>query len=107
MKTHERVQQTYNGAENRTWYTDLSETPKYEVIRMAEDGNKIQAITTGRKTMTTTGIIFSVSGLEDAFCAVILYVALKLDGNIFGYMPVIPKKVTPIIAAADENQALK
>ncbi len=52
-------------------------------------------------------MIFSVSGLEDALCAVRLTDESSIDGNIFGYSPMMPKNVQATIVSADESHAEK
>ena len=52
-------------------------------------------------------MIFKVSGLEEALYAVRLYLGLRLEGNMFGKRPIMPKKVVPTMVIAEANQALK
>ena len=57
--------------------------------------------------MTTTSIIFKVSGLDDALYAVTLKSGLMPDGIMLGYNPIMPKKTDPAMMIEDENHALK
>jgi hypothetical protein len=41
-------------------------------------------MTTGINSITTISIIFKVRGLEEALCAVKLYLGLRLEGKRFG-----------------------
>jgi len=59
------------------------------------------------KIMTTTSIIFKVSGLDDALYAVMLKSGLMPDGIMLGYNPIMPKKTDPAMMIEDENHALK
>jgi len=52
-------------------------------------------------------MIFKVKGLEEALCAVRLYLGFRLEGKRFGYSPITPKNVAPTMVNAEANQALK
>jgi hypothetical protein len=61
----------------------------------------------GTKMIVTINMTFRVMGLDEALKAVKLSPGSMLDGRRLGNNPTTPKKVHPMMARAEANQALK